>query len=606
MHITVGPRDLNSLFNDVKVRIPNFQRNYSWTKSQVSQFLADVYAAAESETSHFWGPVVVLRRPETPRELEVIDGQQRITTAIIMLAILRDLALKLNQPMVNVGTPGQWSVTSAVRNFLFQPPKYAQPRFQGSYLIAPILAERIIADPQSPGGADGNPVIRQPINPKGGGLSPSERKYSKELRSAYRQMTESLERAIESQPSDNAKTQFVADTFTSLTSRFEIYTLELVSEDDAYVLFESLNDRGLRLNPADILKTLTLHNISQSPGLISVEKALEIWDESSEALGELDFAKFLRHHLLTRTTRKVQSRRIVSEFRELIGRLDPDGAYKNLLDIEKSAVHYSQLLGTAAHPDQKLRESFARINRYSETHRVFLLAVLKAVNGVSNQQKLARAVEYLSFRWIAVGGNAQELESLYQKFAHVVSANPSDEVINAVVKDCISAAPADDKFMSALFDSRSPELQKYLLLRIGESGGGAISGTADLEHLAPRTPAANAEHWFASVANDQQPDAFGKFYDNYVDSWGNLTLLESKLNQSIKNAPWSVKISGAGAYKGISASSYGLNAHIKTLPAWTAAHIRHREEWMKQCAQALVSAAWVKKGAVPVSDWAFR
>jgi uncharacterized protein with ParB-like and HNH nuclease domain len=86
MQITVGANSLESLLAPTsKVSVPAFQRNFSWTKIEVSQFLSDIYSSAATSDGHFWGPVVVLQRDPSKLNFELIDGQQRITTAVILL-----------------------------------------------------------------------------------------------------------------------------------------------------------------------------------------------------------------------------------------------------------------------------------------------------------------------------------------------------------------------------------------------------------------------------------------------------------------------------------------------------------------------------------------
>jgi hypothetical protein len=604
MNINLGARSLNALFlQGSAIEIPSFQRNYSWTKSQINQFLSDVYASAERGSNHFWGPIVTLKRSAPKEMMEIIDGQQRITTAVIMLSLLRDQARKLVEPMANQGGPGQWEVYPAVRNFLFQAPTYATQKFRGSYLISDILAKYVIADPDTPTPNNGPPKTRDPLTILGASLTPSQKKYSKELRAAYRLMTDSLQKEISAQPSETAKTRFVSETFMALTQRFEIYTLELTDENDAFVLFESLNDRGLKLNPADILKTVTLNAIRDRHGSSAVETALDVWDDSVESLGDYDFTKFLRHHLLTKTDGPVQNRRIIGEFRARIDKLGEDGAHRNLEELERSAALYAHLLETTPHPDHRLKECFARMSRYSDTHRIFLLGMLGTNVDLSSQRKLARAIEYLSFRWIACGRNAQQLETLYQAQARLLLGNTTTDFANTIVENLIAAAPEDERFGDALVQSNSTDLMKYVLFRIEESQGGGLLATTDLEHLAPQRPGANRDYWTSHVASDQEPDEFDRTYDDYVDSWGNVTLLESRLNQSIKNAVWETKISGSGNLKGLTASNYRLNEAIKDVPEWTATHIRNREAWIKRAAVGLVSAVWVRNGQGAVEMW---
>ena len=604
MNINLGARSLNAMFLEgPHIEIPSFQRNYSWTKYQISQFLTDVYASAEQGTNHFWGPIVILKRSIPLTVMEIIDGQQRITTAVIMLSLLRDQARKLVEPMANQGAPGQWEVYPAIRNFLFQAPTYANQKFRGSYLISDVLAKYVIADPEIPSPNNAPPKVRETMTARSSSLTPSQKRYSKELRAAYRLMGESLQKEIASKPTDRAKTRFVSELFMALTQRFEIYTLELTDENDAFVLFESLNDRGLKLNPTDILKTVTLNAIRDRNGSAAVESALDIWDGSVEVLGDYDFTKFLRHHLLIKTDRSVQNGTIVREFRSRIEALGENGAHRNLEELERSAGLYAQLLGTTPHPDQRLRECFLRISRYSDTHRVFLLGMLHTSIDISSQRKLARAIEYLSFRWIASGMNAQQLETIYQTQVRLLIENQTTEGANAVVEHLINAAPDDAKFGDALVQSDSPDLMRYVLFRIEESQGGGLLATTDLEHLAPQRPGANRDYWTTNVASDQKPDQYDRTYDDYVDSWGNVTLLESRLNQSIKNSVWETKISGSGSLKGLTASNYRLNEAIKEAPSWTADHIKNREAWIRATAISLIGATWVRTGQRVVEMW---
>jgi len=604
MQITIGANSLETLMSPVnKISVPAFQRNFSWTKIEVGQFLSDVYASAESQTGHFWGPVVVLQRDPQRPDFELIDGQQRITTAVVMLSILRDQALRLAQPVVNLGLPSQYQLPPVIRNSLFRSPHFQAPRFVGSYLIDVVLSERIIADPTQPNPLGGAPLQRPPIRKRGGGLSDADRKHTKEIRAAFLQIEESLKRQINQRSTDAEKTSFVDQVFVALTRNFEIHTMVLLSEDDAYTLFESLNDRGLRLNPGDLLKTFTLDEIRQT-GLVPIDQALTRWDDAVSSLGDYDFTKFLRHFLLTKTTEKVQNRRIFSEFKKQVNNLQPGGALKNLANLEIATGNYAQLLDRAPrHPDIKLADAFARMNLYSQTHRVFLLGMLELGLSNADQQQLTRAIENLSYRWIATGGNAQELESLYQNQLHQLKSHPTSSGASTMVQSLLSSAPSDADLMG-LTENDSPALQRYLLLRIEQSRGAAIASNAELEHLAPQQPGANSAHWHAAVADPVAPDASGNVYEDYVYNWGNLTLLERPLNRAIKNSDWAKKLTGSGAKKwGISDSNYNLNQIIKTKPAWTAADIVRREAWMKNVAPILLSPNWVLTGVDRIPMW---
>lgn len=602
MQINVGATSYLNLFNSATtVSVPSFQRNYSWTKDQVDQFLIDVYDCAESGQPHFWGPIVLLRTSTNPQDLQIIDGQQRITTTMIFLSILRDHAFELTDRIINPGTPGQYDIAPVVRNFIFQQPIYVQPRFSGSYMIEDVLNKYVLADPQAPAANGGQPVARPRITQKGAGMNATTRAHTKELRAAYLRMNKSLKDKLDALPTATKKTA-VADIFVALTSHFEIHTMELTNEDDAYTLFESLNDRGLRLNPSDLLKTFTLREIKNNPGQLTLDDALDVWDDTVANLGEYDFSKFLRHYLLTQTNDKVQSRRIFTEFKKQITALGQMGALLNLNRVKSASDSYSTLLGVSKHPDTQLADAFERINGYSDTHRVFLLGMLQSGLDQNSLRLLTRTIEYLSFRWIAAGANAQELETLYQTSVRTLLSNPTPANAVVVSNALIAKAPSD-AVIGALTRTDSVDLQRYVLRRIESSTGGAIAGVTNIEHLAPQNPPANDPQWVNAVASKDTPDQNDFVYDDYVTNWGNLTLLEEKLNKSIQNSAWPTKIAGTQNYKGISASNYNINTHIKTMPAWTSADILKREIWIAQCITTLVSPQWVQSGHVPVPMW---
>lgn len=69
------------------IRVPEFQRSYAWTDDEVTQLWDDVVEAMlNNKSEYFIGPIVVKICPD---HLELIDGQQRITTALIIISIIR-------------------------------------------------------------------------------------------------------------------------------------------------------------------------------------------------------------------------------------------------------------------------------------------------------------------------------------------------------------------------------------------------------------------------------------------------------------------------------------------------------------------------------------
>src|SRR5262245_18961180 len=88
-----------------KIIIPKFQRSYSWEKAHISTFASDIIDfhrdhGADITQKYFFGPVVV---SDLPDQVKLLDGQQRLATATILLAVLRQLCRKYNPQGTNRG-----------------------------------------------------------------------------------------------------------------------------------------------------------------------------------------------------------------------------------------------------------------------------------------------------------------------------------------------------------------------------------------------------------------------------------------------------------------------------------------------------------------------
>jgi hypothetical protein len=601
MHIVVGPQSIENLFTGKRrVKVPNFQRNYAWTPVQISEFMDDVIESALDDTAHFWGPVVFLISEDDPDTFEIIDGQQRLTTAVIMISLLRDAAFGFADRLIYAGTPGEHNLYSKFRNILFLPPMFTEPRFTANYLVEKAFNTAVLPDPAAPG------TGRRPaLSPNGRGMSPAEKRNTKELRKNYNDLKKKLDAELAKFATDEEKKSFLDSIYRALTSNFEIHSMILDDVNDAYVLFETLNNRGLRLNPADLLKTLTLRNVQQTSGQKKFDEALELWDETTLVLVDYDFSKFLRHYLLTQTQQKIQTNKIYRSFADAIKELGSDGAWKNLRLLNKAANIYAELLGYYENSDTELQRTFARMNTYSDTHRVFLLGMMLLKLDRNTRRSLARAIEVLSFRWIAAGRNAQELETFYQRMVHELSRDTSSSNIDSVRKQILSMAPLDSE-LSGLHLKTSGDLQLYALRRIEE---GLTRKSLDwyekihIETLAPKRPQ-DERYWADHIAPLETPDG-NDDYEDFVLMWGNLTLMENRLLASVDREVWPTKVSGLAGPRqhGLAASKFALTVDVRKCSVWTRAHIEDRSQWIKASILSLASPQWAETGDAAISTW---
>jgi hypothetical protein len=601
MHIVVGPQSIENLFTGRRrVKVPNFQRNYAWTPVQIAEFMDDVIESAHDETAHFWGPVVFLIAEDDPDTFEIIDGQQRLTTAVVMMSLLRDEAFGFADRLIYAGTPGEHNLYSKFRNILFLPPMFTEPRFTANYLVEKAFNTAVLPDPSTPGQGR-----RQVLSLGGKGMSPAEKRNTKELRKNYNDLKKKLQVELEKYSTDEEKKRFLDSIHRALTSNFEIHSMVLDDVNDAYILFETLNNRGLRLNPADLLKTLTLRSVQQASGQKKFDEALELWDETTSVLGDYDFSKFLRHYLLTQTQEKIQTNKIYRSFATTIKDLGADGAWKNLQQLNKAANIYSELLDFYNNSDTELQRLFARMNTYSDTHRVFLLGMMLLKLDRATRRSLARAIEVLSFRWIAAGRNAQELETFYQRMVHELSGDTGKRNIDSVRKKILDMAPSDSE-LSGLHTKSSSDFQLYALRRIEEALAGKALDWYEkvfVETLAPVRPQ-DERYWASHIAPMETPDG-NDDYEDFVSMWGNLTLMENRLLASVDREVWPTKVSGLSGPRqhGLTASKFKVTIAARKCPTWTRTHIEERSAWMRNSVLALVGPEWAETGVVSIKAW---
>ena len=589
MRIDAQQKELFELLSgNQRYEVPMYQRNYAWRAEQVTAFLEDLDVAFESGEDHFFGSVVMLAPEKSGNAYSIIDGQQRMTTFMILISVIRDQIFSFADSSVMVnGLPVN---LDSIATGLLRSDSNFDLRFDSNNMIKEIFDRYVQLEPAAAG--------RKNFAPNGAGLSADEKKATLDLRRSYSLISKWLHSKLVPFAGDEETMKFKLFKLLS-TVRTSVKVLRLVvdNEDDAFLLFETLNDRGLRLTPSDLLKSFTLRKIKEGEKVIGIEEALERWDAAVDALGEYSFTKFLRHYLLSVQAEKVQVAKIFGEFKKIVDEYDevsPGGALRNLNELVEGAKDYAMLLGDGGTSDTKLNRVIARLNMLSETHRILLLRAIHFRFETKQIKQLALALEVLVFRWIITGGNAQEIESFYQSRADELK---SDDVaiLNGVISKIIAKAPADDAVKSAMKQnpaSRVPGLQFYVLqkLNYGVTGAELVWSNSQLhiEHLAPQRPLV-ASNWWDVVAPKQSADPNEKVYDDFMTQWGNLTLLEYEINTSIGNAEWDVKLVGSNGDFGLNNSSVSITQDILRISQWDRAHINARTAWVADSMVQLTS-----------------
>lgn len=91
---------LNLILNDVVLSIPIFQRKYEWNEVNIRYLFKDIYEKIKTDKSHFFGSIVVHKKRDLNKNeiiYRIIDGQQRITTTLIIISVIKDIIAEKNK-----------------------------------------------------------------------------------------------------------------------------------------------------------------------------------------------------------------------------------------------------------------------------------------------------------------------------------------------------------------------------------------------------------------------------------------------------------------------------------------------------------------------------
>lgn len=593
MKIHPGPESLTKLFEgDVEVSVPSFQRNFVWKQEQLKQYLDDLFVAAESDDTHFFGPIVIFdatMENSQSKKFELVDGQQRITTSVMLISILRDFLS--DRRYFEDAKHGAIDLSAGLKQLLFGGDLANRPKFHAGFMIRKYFYEAVILEPASK---------QAKVTPNGAGMAQVDIAATKELRKAHLFIQSYLREKFDTLEPDQLK-ELYSSLIRSLSSRFQIHSMVVKEEMDAYQLFESINYLGFKLEPGDLLKSLTLRKI-QATDVNGISKGIEDWDTLVKNLEGYSLSKFLRHYLLSEKNGKVQASKIFKLFKEDIEATN-QSARTTLTKLMSASKLYSHLLnGTVFRPGaEKLAKIAKRLNLMSETHRVLLLSIaLHPALSTPQMEKAFRAAEYFVFRAVAGRENRQDVENTYQTFGHSLKTVNTDVELDdwcdKLMALCVNDAALRNfpvknvPFLGIQHDSRE-DLGRYAIACLEDDIGGGWSAAKTLEHLAPQNPKAGSV-WFAKVGNAQTE------YSIFTHWWGNFTWLEGELNSKIQNAPWPHKISGdpEKSLDGLRMSGFFLTKRAIHAPDWTSETIKSRGDWILETFLEIRSAGWVKTG----------
>jgi hypothetical protein len=504
--------------------VPDYQREYVWETEQVEQLLSDINAelAGNDPTrapEYFIGSIVVC--PESDSVLELIDGQQRMTTLFLTLCAIRDRIKELGeQPPGALGPQIAATSTDAAGQGHFRYRLDLQYEDSGDILVR--IANGTID------GADGSST-RSVAN----------------IRNAYKVTLDFLKREF----GEDARA--LRAFYGYLINKVKLIRIQTKDVAKALKIFETINDRGVGLDSMDLLKNLLFMKASRD----EFEKLKVHWKELQDAIfkmGEKPL-RFLRYFIFSRydvdVLREDEIYGWLARNESLCGyAADPLGFAKELL---RSAQAYRNFLNGHDQSGVKNRhlENLQLLGgKAARQHLILLLAGRHLPRDLFDQ--LAREVEDLFFVYVITREPTRDFERNFARWAAELRQVSDEANLEAFIARRFVPAKAE---LSARFDDALRRLYvgsvqqyrlRYILAKLtqhidlkayGETEGTKwlnryTGGGFEIEHIFPQQP------------SEEAAAEFGEFEEQNVASrFGNLVLVEKSINASLGNCPYSQK-----------------------------------------------------------------
>ncbi len=534
---------IGHLISDRLLAIPDYQRSYSWGVDEVEELWDDIAKALRlGSKEYFLGSIVTTTTAS--RRQQVIDGQQRLATVTLLYAAMRDIFESRSDERAG--------------------------DVQRDYLGKKNMATRQL-EPRLTLNADDNDVFQHLLRGDVAAAEAASRGDSHaKLIAARNYLHGKLSELIAGRAADDWQQPLVNwHDYIQLSAM--VIEVHVSNENRAFVIFETLNDRGLNLSTADLLKG---HLFGTSGSRI--EEAKYAWAKvTAPFAGTKDSTTidtFLRHYWAsTRGVARVKA--LFSEMRNAIG--DEQAAISLANDLATCAPLWQNMFDRDAEYWAPFSDSVkAGLETLSqlkvEQCRPLLLACMRMMTRTEVAKVVGLLVSW-SVRWFVVGGgSAGVTERLYAESARDVTGGLSTTAEQVAVK-FLDRVPNDRDFQAVFATNtvRRGWLARYYLLALERTA----QGEAEPE-LVPNAnrDQVNLEHVLAR--NAVRADWPGFSDDEFSEMklmLGNQVLLPRTQNDALGNGSFAEK------KPVLEASALALTSEVGKCEDWTPEQIKRRQ-----------------------------
>ncbi len=561
--------------------IPPFQRGYSWNKKRVKEFMTDLeHANADSQSTHFFGAIYTYssKNANKPYHIRIVDGQQRITTAAIFLICCRDYFYELQ----NTSSPAK-EYFERVQQFFYKLHPDTQLPDTTRFILTPSRTNKRFFNDHL--------VPLKPIPEKLKIKNFATNDSDEFLADAYKVIYQH----IKSISPDSSQISKLNRMIWTLLAQGKFSRLEVDDEAKAYLMFDLINNRGIKLTQSDLVKNRLFGELgNELKNGVDLECRIDDYDEkwatmrdnvTGNTTGSATPDNYFLQYLIAFQSepKNLKKKDIFATFAERLRASQSTVIISDLQEWSKKFVYLRQPENHfKAYPDAyhylKKINAIQAINAYS-----VLLSGYK--NYWENDEKASFAkltklcfIYHVRAKSLRAGILLESYEVKLNQLASMLNKRPLpsiQELVKTIIND-ERAYPSDAKIKPQL-DELKPKNNNLTMALLEEierdiDPDKVSSPDVTVEHIMP----IKTKHWDSYILTNHldirsQADV-DAMHGRYCNLLGNQTLLRNPKNKRISNRDFNFKKT---IYKD---DGHHITRELKSVSKWTKNAINNRQK----------------------------
>ncbi len=514
--------------------IPPFQRNYDWSYDQCEELFHDIEKAYRTGTTHYLGNIVYYMGKNSGasfNELILVDGQQRITTILLLLCAIRDYYTKKDL------------------------------KIDSRYLINDTDIEKFRIK------------LKQTLYDNDAFSAVIERRNLQEV-DQQSNVIKNYKRFLKLLKESDVDPQNIYDTIQKL----EVVDVNLEISDDlgkVQTVFEKINSTGKKLQPSDLIRNYLL---LASTSVEQEQLYNNYWTKLEQQLGNDNISKFAKYYLITKIYEDVINDNIYKSFKDYFD-TNNSPHVEILNDMLKYSEYYSWIVNNTC-PYEKVNIIIEILNllKTDDLYPLYLILFEKLYK--INKEELYRIMNLLSdfmlrYRIVSPSGGGGALRTfiygLIEKIEGEVIALNYDSILYELSNSPTPASrfPLDEEFKNQLKNSVYTAYARALLYKmelIEQHNIPVKLSKITIEHLMPQT---RTKWWIENMGGDEETD---RIYNTYLNCIGNLAPISGSYNSKNSNKPWDEKL------ENLKNVQFVITSSVASFKSWKEEDIKKRNE----------------------------